>query len=121
MADKKTILVIDDLAIQGVIYKNILEEQYNLRVCKSAVEALELLNLIKVDMIITDLEMPEMTGFEFLQEKKKRVNIRKIPLIVVSGYRNIFEAAKYGANDFLSKPVNPGVLQEKIKKIFEKG
>ncbi|MDR3166761.1 MAG: response regulator [Treponema sp.] len=121
MTDKKTILAIDDLPTQGLIYKAILGDQYNIRICKSAVEALELLNNLNVDMIITDIEMPEMTGFEFLQEKKKRANIREIPLIVASGYHDISEAAKYGANDFISKPVNPGVLHEKIKRLFEKG
>jgi CheY-like chemotaxis protein len=121
MADKKTILAIDDLATQRAIYGAILGHQYDLQTCKSAVEALELLKNTQVDAIITDIDMPEMTGFEFLREKKKRASIRQIPLIVVSGHGDISRAAKYGADDFIPKPVNPSDLQKRIKKLLEGG
>jgi DNA-binding NtrC family response regulator len=120
MADKKIILAIDDSATQRAVYKAILGDQYDVRVCESAVKALDMLERINADLIITDLEMPEMTGFEFLREKGERTHIREIPLIVASGYKHISRATQYGVRDFIPKPVDPSDLKRQIKRILEK-
>jgi CheY-like chemotaxis protein len=120
MTDKKIILAIDDSATQRAVYESVLGGQYDVRVCESAVKALDMLKILNADVIITDLEMPEMTGFEFMREKRKQAHIREIPLLVVSGHEHISRAVQYGADDFIPKPVNPLNLREQIKRLLEK-
>jgi response regulator RpfG family c-di-GMP phosphodiesterase len=118
MQNKKTILAIDDMATQLFIYKSILKHQYNVIISESAVKAMDMLGNIQADIILVDIEMPEMTGIEFLQAIRKKPHLQAIPVIVISGYKDISDVLKYGANDYMEKPVDPILLQERIKRLL---
>jgi DNA-binding response OmpR family regulator len=65
--------------------------------------------------------MEEMSGFEFLLRLKKEPRLAEIPVIIVSGNsteKHIAASIKMGANDFLTKPVNPGLLRKKIERLL---
>jgi CheY-like chemotaxis protein len=119
MANKKIILAIDDMTTQLFIYKSILSSQYDVVISKSAIKAIDMLRNIKADIILVDIEMPEMTGIEFLQVIREKPHLKEIPVIVISDYKDISGVLKYGANDYIKKPVDPAILFEKIKKILK--
>ncbi|MDR1893927.1 MAG: response regulator [Spirochaetales bacterium] len=118
MAGKKRVLAIDDMGIQLAFYQSLLGGDYELRACKSAEKGLEILEGKKADIILLDLEMPGMSGIEFLQTLKLKPHLKEIPVIVISDQPRSPESLEYGADDFLEKPVNPGLLQEKIKNLL---
>jgi CheY-like chemotaxis protein len=119
MPNKRTILAIDDMMTQLFIYKSILNHQYDVIVSESAIKAIDMLGNIKADIILVDIEMPEMTGIEFLQVIRAKPLLKEIPVIVISSYKDIADALRYGANDYMEKPVDPAVLRERIKKLLQ--
>jgi CheY-like chemotaxis protein len=123
MADKKTVLAIDDLPLDLAVFENILCPYYNLKISTSAPEALTLLAAAKPDLIILDIEMPGMSGFEFLHEIRKFPQTMNTPVIVVTAHEGeefANHAASQGANKTLTKPVNPSCLLEQVSSLLEK-
>lgn len=75
------------------------------------------------DLIITDINMPDVNGFEFLTQLKSSVLFRNIPVFVLSSIENSAEQIKLlemGASDFILKPFNPEELKVRIKKWIKK-
>ena len=119
MESKKRILAIDDNVGQLTEYKCILVPKYDYRAVKSASEAMSFMNKNSVDLILLDIEMPNVSGFEFLEDIRKIPSYIKVPIIIVSGNtgQDFFQKAKSSsAFDVLSKPVNSEVLNETIRK-----
>lgn len=120
MENRKIILAIDDNAFQLKLYKEMLVPKYDLRVVKAAPDALNFLNGNKVDVILLDIEMPNVSGFEFLGEIKKIPSHMNVPVIIVSGNSGpeFFSQAKdSSAADALTKPVNQELLIAAIEKV----
>ena len=121
MDNKKIVLAIDDNATQLQEYKTVLIPTYDLRVVKSASEAIGFLNKNKSDIILLDIEMPNISGFEFLADIRKIPSYLKVPIIIVSGNsgKDFFEQARNSsAADVLSKPVKGEVLITAIEKFL---
>jgi len=117
--DKIKILAIDDNVTQLNIFKTILVPKYDLRVVKSASEAIVFLNKSKVDVILLDINMPNICGFEFLYDIRKIPNYLDVPVIIVSGNTEedfLDQAKKSTANDALIKPVSSEMLIKTIEK-----
>ena len=123
MGTKKRILAIDDNAVQLNVFKNILSEKYELSTENSATNGLKFLNSQEVDLILLDIAMPNITGFDFLYDIRKIPSYMVVPIIIVSGKtgQDFFnEAKKSSAFDVLGKPVDPELLLETIEKAFSK-
>ena len=121
-AGKKIVLAVDDEPTQLAIYKNVLT-MYDVYTCASPLQALEISGNMDVDIILLDLKMPEISGYDFLQRFKNIPNRRQIPVIVVSGYseqKHVAASVNLGAADFISKPVDPELLIKKVKQQLEK-
>ena len=121
MENKKIILSIDDNVVQLKLYQEMLSHRFDFRAVKSASEALNFLNAIKVDLILLDIEMPNITGFEFLKDIRKIPSYMDVPVIIISGKTGadfIKEARNSSAADVLSKPVNPDDLLSSIERAF---
>ena len=119
MEGKKVVLAIDDNLQQLSEFKNMLVPKYDLRVVKSAAEAISFLNKNHSDIILLDIEMPNINGFEFFKDIRTIPTYVRTPIIIVSGRtgQDFFdEAKKYDAIKVLSKPVNPNLLIETIEK-----
>jgi DNA-binding response OmpR family regulator len=116
---KHTILVIDDELSIRLLLENFLSEDYNV-VCKSdGLEALEWLEGNLPDLIICDIQMPYMDGYEYLKKVRDRGFTKHTPVIMLSGTETSKERIKcykLGAQDYLTKPFNPEELEELIKK-----
>ncbi|GHV87824.1 hypothetical protein AGMMS50267_01840 [Spirochaetia bacterium] len=122
MADKKTVLAIDDLPMILAVYKNILDSQYDVKIAVSAMEALTLLKTITVDIFLVDIEMPDMSGFEFIHEIRKMPKFMSTPVIVISGHSSedfAAHALSKGANMFIAKPVKPANLLAQVSNLLE--
>jgi CheY-like chemotaxis protein len=118
MADKKIVLAIDDNVQQLNEFKSILVPKYDLRVVKSASEAIGFLNKNKSDIILLDIEMPNISGFEFLHDIRKIPSYIIVPIIIVSGNSGkefLEKARNSSAADVLTKPVNPQILINSIE------
>ncbi|MDR0302227.1 MAG: response regulator [Treponema sp.] len=119
MENKRIILAIDDNAVQLRLFKEMLVPRYDLRAVKAASEALNFLNSNEVDLILLDIEMPNISGFEFLDDIRKIPSYISVPIIIVSGNNTeefLNRARKSSAADVLTKPVNPNVLVSTIEK-----
>ena len=113
MADKKIVLAIDDNVQQLSEFKSILIPKYDLRVVKSASEAIGFLNKNKADLILLDIEMPNISGFDFLEDIRKIPSYIAVPIIIVSGNSGPEFSAKAknsSAANVLAKPVQPQTL-----------
>ena len=121
MADKKRLLVVDD---EGVIREGltrILEgEGYEVETFASGNLAIERMQAIEFDLVITDLKMPGMNGIEVL--KAIKVLQPEVPVIIITGYASVdtaVDAMKNGAVDYISKPFTREELIAKVAKAIE--
>ena len=84
--------------------------------------ALEELKKNKVDLIISDWNMPNMTELEFLKAVRSDESFKKIPFVMVTAEGkkdNVMEAAKAGVSNYVVKPFTPETLEEKLKKVID--
>ena len=110
MADEVSVLIVDDSALMRNLIGHMIEDTPGLTVAEKAMNgnfALHKIPRVNPDIIVLDLEMPEMNGIEFLRERKKRGI--KIPVVILSsiarrGAEITMEALSLGASDFIQKP-----------------
>ena len=120
--NKPIILAIDDSRPQLAMFKQMLPD-FDVLTCESAKQGLEVLKRVDVDLILLDLAMPEMNGFDFLTHLRKDTLHQRIPVIITSGHnaeKYIIASQKFGANDFVVKPVAPELLIKKINSQIQK-
>ncbi len=114
---KKVILAIDDVSMNLAIIKNLLSKNFDVRVAKSGELALFILGTVKVDLILLDIEMPGMSGFDFIEIMRQIPEIKDTPIIFVTSHATlevIGKATSVGAIDYVVKPINVHVLQKKV-------
>lgn len=117
-----TILVTDDNVLDNAIIRNYLyNERYNIISALNGREALDLIESRNIDLILLDMIMPVMGGYEFMQEFTKTPYYKEIPIIVTSsldGSDNIEKILEYDIFDYIIKPldhINRLILVNKIK------
>jgi putative two-component system response regulator len=114
------VLAIDDLPMNLRIIRVFLEKGFMVIPVKSGVEGLQVLKTKTIDLILLDIEMPGMSGFEFMQELKKIPSKKDVPVICVTGLdptpEFIIQVMNSGAKDFVTKPFEPEILKSKIYK-----
>ncbi|MDP5106336.1 response regulator [uncultured Polaribacter sp.] len=116
---KKKILVVDDEISICMLLQNFLSAEYEVVTLNNAIEALEWLEGNIPDLIISDIQMPEMDGYDFLTKVRERGFTKHTPVVMLSGKAESKERIKcyrLGAQDYLTKPFNPEELEELVKK-----
>ncbi|MCL2232287.1 MAG: response regulator [Treponema sp.] len=119
MAGRAIVLAIDDNAQMLKEFEALLVPRYDLRVVKAASEAIVFLNNNKCDVILLDIDMPNINGFQFLHDIRRIPSYFKVPIIIVSsntGEEYFKKARSSSANDVLSKPVSQDRLVGAIHK-----
>jgi CheY-like chemotaxis protein len=116
----KILLAEDEELLIDVLQRKLTQEGYELKVAKNGKEALEILKSgEKFDLILLDIIMPEMSGFEVMEEMQKEENLKKIPVIVISNSGQPVEltrAKNLGAKDWIIKTeFEPQEVLEKVK------
>ena len=124
MTDKniKT-LITDDFATLRMSLKSVLEQlgYPEMDEAKDGQEAIDKLKEKDYDLIISDIDMPVMNGFELLDYVKKDDNLKNIPVIFITAEaerEKIVESIKAGLDAYITKPFSISTLQQKIENIF---
>jgi len=115
----KRILVVDDSTISLKTIDNILSDKYETVTVKSGEKALGILEKITCNLVLLDLQMPDMNGHEVCKKIKSNEKTKNIPVIFLTAtndIRNQREAIAEGAIDFINKPVKPEALLEVVEK-----
>ncbi|MDR1156966.1 MAG: response regulator [Oscillospiraceae bacterium] len=121
MENKKIILAVDDMPTNLQILQSLLSDEFSVRLAKSGQMALSALARIQVDLILLDIEMPGLSGFDVMNELQKSPDFRDIPVIFVTAHATrdfIARAAKVGAKDYLVKPFDSQALREKVRRVL---
>jgi putative two-component system response regulator len=119
MENREIILVVDDSTANLQLCRGLLSNEYDVRLAKSGLMALGALARIRPDLILLDIEMPDMTGFEVMDEINKDPDQKSIPVIFVTSHASdklVIKALDHGAVDYIVKPFVSNVLHSKIKK-----
>ena len=115
---KPTILIVDDDRIGNQVLSDILSHTYNISVANSGEEALKLISSgLKPNLILLDIMMPGMDGFEVCEKLQANVSTSDIPIIFITGLddkHNEERGLKLGAVDYIYKPVNPGIVRARV-------
>ena len=126
MADKNMkFLIVDDFSTMRRIIRNLLKELEftNADEAEDGVAALAKLRGGNFDFVVSDWNMPNMTGIELLRAIRADDTLKHLPVLMVTAEakkENIIAAAQAGASGYVVKPFTAAVLEEKLNKIFEK-
>jgi putative two-component system response regulator len=115
--DKKTVILVDDNPTNLRAGKCILKDSYQVIVVPSGKNLFAALEVIHPDLILLDIDMPEMNGFQVINRLKANPRTAEIPVIFFTAnedLENITQAFSLGAVDFIQKPCFPPVLQKRI-------
>jgi CheY-like chemotaxis protein len=119
---KKTIMLIDDSSTNNILYESILlDEGYNVIICEDARIALTRLQKDIPDLIILDLMMPGIDGFNFLEKRKMMPAVLDVPVLMLTARvdkESERKAYELGVVGYMVKPVGISEITEKLKKIF---
>ncbi len=119
----KSVLVVDDyLAVRKTIKELVLSLGMSPAEAENGLKAQEILKEKPVDLVITDLVMPEMDGFELTEAIKNDPSLRHIPVVIISTHADskyIFRALRLGADDYLTKPPTPEMVNTVLTRIFD--
>ncbi len=118
------ILVVDDSTTNVVLLEAILDEKgYQIETALNAKEAYAIIERESPDLILLDLLMPKISGFDFLEEIRKIDKTKNTPVIVVSALtdeENVERIMSMGAIDFVKKPIDLQYLVERVEKVLFK-
>lgn len=121
--DPKTLLIIeDDDSMQAALIRMLEPEGYVLRMAKDATELTNLLDDSQIDLILMDVGLPWIDGFELAEMLKQHKTLKEIPLLFVSGQaseQDIKRAFEIGADDFLKKPFEVAKLRKTIQALLK--
>ena len=116
--EKKTLLVVDDAPANLQVVNSILKDDYKIRIATSGRKALELVKLMPLpDLVLLDIEMPEMDGYEVCGRLKAAKETRDIPIIFLTGKTEAQDETKgfeAGAVDYIHKPFSPAVVKARV-------
>ena len=119
--ERKTILVVDDTEWNRDLLVQLLEEDYDILQAVDGGEGVRMAEQHKPDLILMDLGMPVMDGWEATRTIKANDGLKHIPVIAVTSHAMVgdeIEARKAGCDDYLSKPIDDEALLAKIKRFI---
>jgi len=120
--EKNSILIVDDEKMNLEILYGILSSDYTIYMTKNGTSALEIADKYTPDLIVLDILMPDMDGFEVLAALKASERTREIPVIIISGLDSAWNEEKgltLGAADFIHKPFNNNIVKARVLKQIE--
>ena len=118
-------LVVDDLSTMRRIVRGLLKEMgcSNVDGAEDGAVALQMLKATRYDFVVSDINMPNMNGFDLLKAVKGQDNLKHIPVLMVTAEarkEDILLAAQSGAAGYVVKPFNRATLEDKVSKILQK-
>lgn len=124
MAYEHVIITVDDSSTMRRIIKNTLQKLgfSSILEAGNGIEALEVMAKNKVDMIVTDWNMPEMDGLTFVKTVRQKDQYKDTPILMITteaAKEDILTALRSGVNNYVVKPFTPDTLQEKVFKLLD--
>ena len=125
MSNDMKFLIVDDFSTMRRIVRGLLKEigYQNAEEAEDGVEALAMLKHSKYDFVVSDINMPHMTGFQLLSAIKADPSLKHLPVLMVTAEarkEDIVLAAQSGAAGYIVKPFTKATLEEKVQKIMQK-
>ncbi len=124
MSQPGYILVVDDNRMNRLLLARALEQQgHKVAFAENGRQALEMLGAQPFDVVLLDVQMPEVDGYQVLEQVTADHNLRHIPVIMVSALDeldSVVKCVEMGAEDYLTKPINPVLLRARINASLEK-
>lgn len=122
MQREKTMLIADDVELNRALLENIFDDEYSILQAADGVEAMEILRSQPVDVVLLDIVMPRMDGFEVLKAMKEEESLSGIPVIMATSEKEKSEerALILGADDFINKPYRAMVVKKRVENIVVK-
>lgn len=125
MATELRFLVVDDFSTMRRIVRNLLKESGYAEAdeAEDGVAALQKLRALKFDFVVSDINMPNMNGFQLLAEIKKDEKLKHLPVLMVTAEarkEDIVAAAQQGAAGYIVKPFTKATLEDKVNNILAK-
>ena len=119
------IMVVDDFATMRKVIRNLLKQggYENIVEAEDGVIALKILKSQKIDFVVSDWNMPNMTGLELLKAVRSDEDLKSTPFLMVTAEAlqdNVIAAVKAGVSNYIVKPFTAETLNDKITKILEK-
>lgn len=124
MAKRDTILIVDDLELNRVILNDVFQPEYNILEARDGYEAIRLIRRHRavIALVMLDIIMPKMNGYEVLLEMKAEGYINEIPVMIVTAMDKIdteIQALDLGAADIVTKPIEPQIVKRRAKNIIQ--
>lgn len=119
MIPKSSILVVDDTPDNLILMSELLKEYYKIKVANSGVKALKIAQSdTPPDLILLDVMMPDLDGYEVCKQLKANLQTRHIPIIFLTAKSDVTDETKgleLGAIDYITKPINPAIVMARVK------
>ncbi|WP_394236517.1 response regulator [Pseudomonas anguilliseptica] len=112
------LLLVDDEATNLQVLRHILQEDYRLLFAKDGGKALEMAERERPDLILLDVMMPGMTGYEVCQALKAQAHLEAVPVIFVTALADVEDEARgfaVGAVDYITKPISPPIVRARVR------
>ncbi len=122
MFEKRKIVAVDDSGIILKMLTKVLGEKYDLHAFSGGKRALQFLKDRTPDLIILDIDMPEINGYEMLKMIKEREHLQNVPVIFLTSNgdkSHVIKAVAGGAKDYVVKPIDEEILLEKVHTALE--
>lgn len=120
--ERPTVLVVDDTPANLSLLANLLKDQYRIKVANNGIKALELATAAPPDLVLLDIMMPEMDGYEVCRRLKAAVATRQVPVIFLTAKTETEDEElgfAVGAVDFIHKPISPPIVAARVKTHLE--
>ncbi len=120
---KKIVLAEDEPQIARLIEFKLKKEGYQVTWKENGEEALKAIKADKPDLILLDIMMPVMGGYEVLRRLKEDENLKSVPVIMLTARaheKDVVKGIAMGAEDYITKPFHPAELLVRVKKILDK-
>lgn len=118
------LLIVDDNEVnRDVLSRSLQRQGHTTAMAENGIQALQMLHSQKFDLVLLDIMMPEMNGYQVLQEIKSTSSLRDLPVIMISALDeldSVVRCIEMGAEEFLPKPFNPVILRARIGACLEK-
>jgi putative two-component system response regulator len=120
--ERPTVLVVDDTPANLSLLTSLLKEQYRIKVANNGIKALELAAAAPPDLVLLDIMMPEMDGYEVCRRLKAAEATRQVPVIFLTAKTEVEDEElgfSVGAVDFIHKPISPPIVAARVKTHLE--
>ena len=119
---RQTILVIDDVEMNRSIVTRVFKDLYNVLTAENGAVGMDILHQHEVDLVLLDIVMPVMDGFEVLKAMKSEKRLKFIPVIVITGEveRAEKQALDLGADDFIEQPYDAHIMRKRVENLIDR-